>query len=50
MVHMACWFAVPLICLYNGKRGRLTWLGQFFYAYYPLHMALLGLISRNVPF
>lgn len=31
-----------LLCCYNGKRGRpLKW---FFYAYYPAHIALLGLI------
>ena len=44
MVHMACWFAVPLLSLYNGQRGRLRWLGKFFYWYYPAHMALIGLI------
>lgn len=31
-----------LLCSYNGKRGRpLKW---FFYAYYPLHIALLGAV------
>lgn len=31
-----------LLCVYNGKRGRpLKW---FFYAYYPLHIALLGAV------
>ncbi len=46
MVHMACWLAVPLLALYNGKRGRLHWLGKFFYYYYPAHMALIGLLAR----
>ena len=46
MVHLACWFSVPLLSLYNGKRGRHRWLGPFFYWYYPAHMALLGLIVR----
>lgn len=43
MVHMACWFTVPLLSLYNGKRGKIRWLGKFFYWYYPAHMALIGL-------
>ena len=44
MVHMACWFAVPLLSLYNGRRGSARWMGKFFYWYYPAHMALIGLI------
>ena len=48
MVHMACWFAVPLLSLYNGKRGKLSWLGKFFYWYYPVHMAILGLIVHSM--
>ena len=46
MVHMACWLAVPLLAAYNGQRGRLKWLGRFFYYYYPVHMALIGLLAR----
>ena len=49
MVHIACWFAVPLLSLYNGERGKLRWLGQFFYWYYPVHMALIGLLARMLP-
>ncbi|MBQ9204490.1 MAG: hypothetical protein IJ155_09645 [Prevotella sp.] len=48
MVHMACWLAVPLLSLYNGQRGRLRWLGKFFYYYYPAHMALIGLLARII--
>lgn len=46
MVHMACWLAVPLLALYNGQRGRLRWVGKFFYFYYPAHMVLVGLLAR----
>ena len=49
MVHMACWFTVPLLSLYNGQRGRLPWLGKFFYWYYPAHMALIGLVLHTSP-
>jgi hypothetical protein len=31
--------AVPLICLYNGKRGpKIKWA---FYVFYPVHLAVL---------
>ena len=46
MVHLACWLAVPLLAMYNGQRGRLKWLGKFFYYYYPAHMAVIGLLTR----
>ena len=49
MVHMACWFAVPLLSLYNGQRGKPQWLGTFFYWYYPVHMALIGLVVHVFP-
>ena len=49
MVHMACWFAVPLLSLYNGQRGKPQWLGTFFYWYYPVHMALIGVVIRVFP-
>lgn len=35
--------ALPLLLAYDGRRGRpLKW---FFYAYYPAHIAVLGLIK-----
>ena len=46
IVHLACWLAVPLLAMYNGQRGRLKWLGKFFYYYYPAHMAVIGLLAR----
>ncbi len=48
MLHEACWLAVPLLSLYNGKRGRLPWFSKFFYYYYPIHMVLIGLLARTV--
>ena len=33
---------IPLLLAYNGQRGRP--LKYFFYAYYPLHIACLGLL------
>ena len=49
MVHLACWFTVLLLSLYNGKRGDCKWIGRFFYWYYPAHMAVIGLILHLMP-
>lgn len=35
---------IPLLKLYNGERGKLTGMKWFFYAYYPLHLIICGLI------
>lgn len=38
---VGCTLAIPLLLAYNGSRGRsMKW---FFYAYYPLHILVLGL-------
>ena len=37
-------FAIPLLALYNEKRGKLN-LKYLFYIYYPLHLAVIYLIS-----
>ncbi len=38
---LGCGADIPLLFAYNGQRGRsMKW---FFYAYYPLHIAVLGI-------
>lgn len=38
---IGCGADIPLLLAYNGQRGRsMKW---FFYAYYPLHIAILGI-------
>ena len=34
--------------LYNGERGRTGWLRWLFYAYYPAHLVLVGMIRLAV--
>ena len=48
LVHMACALAIPLLAVYNGQRGRCRWMGKFFYYYYPIHMAFIGLLARMI--
>lgn len=45
-VHFQCFmiFALPLLLLYNGKRGK--GLKRFFYVYYPAHILILYLIAQ----
>jgi hypothetical protein len=43
LIQMATLLAVPIFCLYNGKRGRYS-MKWFFYLYYPMHMVILALI------
>lgn len=46
LIQMAVVFAIPIIMMYNGQRGKnerlngiMKWL---FYAYYPLHLFAIG--------
>lgn len=36
--------SIPLLRLYNGQRGSRKGMGKLFYAYYPIHLALCGLL------
>ena len=47
VVHMAGLFSILLLSLYNGQRGKLHWLGNFFYLYYPIHLTLIGIITHT---
>lgn len=49
LIQMAVVFAIPVIRMYNGQRGKnpklnsmMKWL---FYAYYPLHLFVIGWIQ-----
>lgn len=37
-------FAVPLLMLYNGQRGKAN-IGKLFYFYYPAHLVIIYLLS-----
>lgn len=45
--------AYPLLKKYDGSKGNVKWLKWFFYAYYPLHLIIMGilriLIYGNIP-
>lgn len=52
LIQLCVALAIPLLFLYNGKRGRSPKINRFmkwlFYAYYPLHLLVIGLIREFV--
>ncbi|MGE4213640.1 MAG: TraX family protein [Anaerotignaceae bacterium] len=36
--------SIPLLKMYNGERGNWKGMKWFFYAYYPLHLTICGII------
>lgn len=50
LIQMAVVLAVPILMLYNGQRGNNTKINKImkwvFYIYYPLHLAIIGLMQR----
>lgn len=44
LLQLGTCLTIPLLRRYNGLRGRWKGMGKLFYVYYPLHLALLGLL------
>lgn len=44
LLQLGTCLTIPLLRCYNGRRGRWKGMGKLFYVYYPLHLALLGLL------
>ena len=44
LVQLFTCLSIPLLRCYNGQRGTMKGMGRVFYAYYPLHLFLLGLL------
>lgn len=44
LLQMTVALAIPLLCQYNGTRGKAKSMKWFFYLYYPLHLVLCGLL------
>lgn len=49
LVQYATILAIPLLCLYNGKRGKNPTINRYmkwlFYIYYPLHLTIIGIVK-----
>ncbi len=44
LIQLAVILSFPFLYAYNGKLGKWKGMKWFFYAYYPLHMTILGMI------
>ncbi len=44
LIQLGTCLTIPLLRRYNGERGSWKGMGKLFYAYYPAHLALCGLL------
>lgn len=44
LIQLFTCLSIPLLGLYNGQRGRRNGMAKVFYAFYPVHLALLGIL------
>lgn len=44
LIQLGTCLTIPFLRLYNGKRGSYKGMGKLFYAYYPLHLFVCGII------
>lgn len=38
----------PVLMLYNGEKGKANWMKWFFYAYYPAHLIIIGILRLAI--
>lgn len=44
LLQMFTFLSIPLLMLYNGERGSWKGMKWLFYAYYPLHLVVIGIL------
>ena len=44
ILQMFTFLSVPLLFLYNGKRGKWKGMKWLFYVYYPAHLVVIGVL------
>lgn len=44
IIQLGTCLTIPLLRIYNGKRGTWKGMGKLFYAYYPVHLVICGII------
>ncbi|MDR0569787.1 MAG: conjugal transfer protein TraX [Clostridiales Family XIII bacterium] len=45
LIQLFVAMVIPILHFYNGERGKWKGMKWFFYAYYPLHLTVLGLVG-----
>lgn len=43
-IQLGTCLTIPLLWLYNGKRGSWKGMGKLFYVYYPAHLVVCGIL------
>ena len=43
-VQLGTCLSIPILRIYNGRRGTCKGIGKLFYIYYPLHLVLCGIL------
>lgn len=44
VIQLGTCLTIPLLHLYNGRRGSMKGIGKLFYVYYPLHLIICGVV------
>lgn len=44
IIQLGVCLTIPLLRRYNGERGKWKGMGRLFYAYYPVHLVLCGIL------
>ena len=44
LVQLGTCLTIPLLARYNGERGSWKGMGKLFYAYYPAHLVVCGIL------
>lgn len=44
VITLAVILVYPLLGMYDGTKGKASWMKWFFYLYYPLHLAVIGIL------
>lgn len=45
IIQIFTFLSIPILNLYNGKKGNFNWMKTLFYIYYPLHLIILSIIK-----
>ena len=44
VITLAAILVYPLLRMYDGTKGKASWMKWFFYLYYPLHLVMIGIL------
>lgn len=47
-LQMFTFLSIPVLSLYNGKRGKWKGMKWFYYIYYPAHLVVIGILRLIV--